>query len=814
MKSAPKSLEYQKNLSKNVLSSRLEWLKKLWSDWQARFFFAILILGAIFILRAAGLLQIYELQAFDWYGQNPVESLLKIPVEEKLDDRIAIVEISETDIKNLATYPLEDKELADLLTKINRQKPLVIGLDIYRDLPVPKDNTVEYNRLQKIFAETDNLVGIEKVVGTHSPGIEPIRANSTLLRAGRVGANDQILDLDGFIRRTFLAITPANHFSEQLAGTQPNFIESFAIKIAAFYFNEHNLNVSQEPTNELRLGNTVLPQFLANDGGYVRADDSSYQVFINWRIPPKKWTKLSVVDVLKNNVPPDSFKDKIVLIGNTAPSSNDMFNVPYYRESFAAPSSVYGVEVQANIIKHLIDVAEGNRTVIKTIPNLWEWFWIVFWLCLSYRFIWAAGNTKQSKILFEEQTKPSSLLRADRFKSARFLFTAIAIVTILSLLLFIFTYGAYVFNKFWLPVIPPALAIVSTGVFTNIAVYIDKIERANQHLNFKVRERTQEIEYQKNLLNAKNASLNNTIKKLQDREEQLIAQDRLVNVGKLAENLCHELNNSLNIFISHSFMIEAELKEIKQQLETTITEQLLLIQKLEKEELPPELKAEIKLLSARINEVESESTEIMTELFEGCLPTIKKHAKLMSSIFKNMVFHGFGGKNPHNSELLNINQTITEAINTRTILLNKEDKNLGDFIKFNPDSQIEPFYLNSIDLKQVILNLINNAIDAIGTQEKKLGTDYKPLILISTLNCRDRVEIRVKDNGIGIPPSNLPLIFDRFFSQKEQFSTGLGLAIVQDIVEKKNKGSISVKSKQSAWTEFTISWPKIVKKLS
>ena len=209
-----------------------------------------------------------------------------------------------------------------------------------------------------------------------------------------------------------------------------------------------------------------------------------------------------------------------------------------------------------------------------------------------------------------------------------------------------------------------------------------------------------------------------------------MAQERLVTLGELIEGICHELNNSLNIFINYVSTIETNLKEVKTLNASLANQQLFLLKKIQESVTNPAISQELELISFKITKAETESQEIMLEIFELYFPTIKKHSNLMTSIFKNMIFHGIGSSQRKNQngieqELLDVNRVITQAIKVMTKALLKENKNIEEFIKFNGDGQIAPFYLNSTDFTQIIINLIKNAFDATNEKLLKEGTNYK-----------------------------------------------------------------------------------------
>ena len=169
------------------------------------FIFLGLIVGA----RVAGVLQLVEWHAFDLF--------LRLHPDEAPDERIVLIGIDEQDIRNAGQYPLSDQQLTDLLTTIQSYHPRVIGLDIYRDLPVEPGNSALTSTLQSL----DNLIGIEKV-------LPPTIAAPPALSKAQVGIADALPDHDGRQRRLLLG-------TQTLSDTLSEFRFSFAVLVAQRY---------------------------------------------------------------------------------------------------------------------------------------------------------------------------------------------------------------------------------------------------------------------------------------------------------------------------------------------------------------------------------------------------------------------------------------------------------------------------------------------------------------------------------------------------------------------------------------------------
>ncbi|MBA3923355.1 MAG: CHASE2 domain-containing protein, partial [Nostocaceae cyanobacterium] len=147
-------------------------------------------------IRMLGWLQPLELAAFDLsFRLRPTEAT---------DERIVIVSIEESDLTRLKQWPFSDAVLAKLLTQISQQKPKVIGLDLYRDLPVEPG----HEEITKVFKTTPNLIGIQKVIGDRfSSKVAPA---PILAQLGQISANDVVVDTDGVLRRGMLFPIPGD----------------------------------------------------------------------------------------------------------------------------------------------------------------------------------------------------------------------------------------------------------------------------------------------------------------------------------------------------------------------------------------------------------------------------------------------------------------------------------------------------------------------------------------------------------------------------------------------------------------------------
>ena len=398
--------------------------RQIW-EWRGVWTVAPSVATVAIALRVLGWLQPWELAALDQYFRwRPLEPT---------DERIVIVGISEADLKKLRQWPISDAVLAQLLEKLKTQKPRAIGLDLYRDLPVQPG----YPELAKVFQTTPNLIGIEKL--NEKDKTDTVAPPPELAKNGQVGANNVVVDLDGKLRRGLL--------SDVNDGQS---IPSFSFLLAGIYLQAQNILPQPSETNPkvFQWGKSVFRPFTSDDGGYVNADDGGYQILLNYRGPAKSFRMVSLGDVLENRIPADLMRDRIVLIGSTATSLNDFFYTPYSGDRITTPERTSGVEVQANLISHILSAALDGRPSIQTLPEPVEWLWILIWTGVGTSLTWRWRYTGGIRSLSWKRVGASFLAAGVLLGS---------------------TYIAFLWG-WWIPVIPPILGLVGSAIV--ITAYI------------------------------------------------------------------------------------------------------------------------------------------------------------------------------------------------------------------------------------------------------------------------------------------------------------------------------------------------------
>jgi adenylate cyclase len=336
--------------------------QKRWLPWKWLPAVAIGSTIAMGGLNLTGILQGPEWSVFDhFFQQRPLSTSEK---------QIVVVTVDEGDIVKAGQWPIPDQFLARAIQIIHAQKPAVIGLDIYRNLRVEPGGS----DLVKVFQSTSNLFGIEKLAEKSIP------PPTILSQKKQVGFSDQILDADGIVRRALLTMTTANQ--EVRLG--------LATQLALSYLNRQGI-VHQELDKEgkrVRLGKATFQRFEPNDGGYRNAQSGGYQILLNWRGPQEHFYTVSLREVLALQVPPEQWRDRIVLIGMVAESAKDEFLTPYSTNFFRAPRPMPGVFVHANIISQLLQAAQEGRASIQVWSDWLEWFWALGWALVGALLAW------------------------------------------------------------------------------------------------------------------------------------------------------------------------------------------------------------------------------------------------------------------------------------------------------------------------------------------------------------------------------------------------------------------------------------------
>jgi signal transduction histidine kinase len=195
-------------------------------------------------------------------------------------------------------------------------------------------------------------------------------------------------------------------------------------------------------------------------------------------------------------------------------------------------------------------------------------------------------------------------------------------------------------------------------------------------------------------------------------------------------------------------------------------------------------------------------------MLTGNLERIAEHGKRADGIVKSMLEHSRGGTGERRE--VDLNGLVDEALNLAYHGARAQDQDFNITLERDFDTAIAPIELAPQEMTRVVLNLFGNGFYAAG-KGRRDGAEpgFRPTLRVTTHDFGNAVEIRVRDNGLGIPPEIKDKLFQPFFTTKPTGEgTGLGLSISWDIVTQQHGGTIEVDSSVGAYTEFTIRLPR------
>lgn len=384
----------------------------------------LLVFLAIVGVRRSGNLEFLELPAYDWFVRLQHDASL-------LDPRITVVRVSEKDLLSTGQWPLTDEILAQALTILIREKPRAIGLDLFRDIPVPPGTET----LNTLLRENPNIIVTMKF---GEGGVPP---PPVLKGTEQVSFNDILVDPGGVVRRGLLFLDDGDSVAY-----------SFALRIALLYLQAQGIVPQPDEHNpqHLRLGSVTFRPFEENDGGYVKADARGYQFLLDYQGPASAFRSYSLSNLLSGRVNPRAINDKIVLIGVTAQSVKDFFFTPYSR-GFAESQQVPGVFLHSLMISQLLRAGIEGVRPFATLTETREILWILLWCLLG------------------------GIIGLKAHSAWRFSFLGLAGVLLVGLT----AYLAFV-NRWWIPLAPPAVAFLLTAAL--VTAYVTSLERKERAL--------------------------------------------------------------------------------------------------------------------------------------------------------------------------------------------------------------------------------------------------------------------------------------------------------------------------------------------
>ena len=281
-----------------------------------------------------------------------------------------------------------------------------------------------------------------------------------------------------------------------------------------------------------------------------------------------------------------------------------------------------------------------------------------------------------------------------------------------------------------------------------------------------------------NELRERTTELSRSLEDLRTAQDRLVQTEKLASLGQLTAGIAHEIKNPLN-FVNNFSAVSVELID-------------------EMNEVFKDLKLDGK---------KREEIDELAHMLKGNLEKVVQHGKRADSIVKNMLLHSREGAGEHRPA--DINAIVEESLNLAYHGARAEKSGFNITLKRDLDPKAGMIDLYPQEITRVLLNLISNGFYA-ATKRKEAGVDgFEPTLSAATKNLGNSVEIRIRDNGTGIPSEVKEKMFNPFFTTKPAGEgTGLGLSMSHDIVVKQHGGKIDVNTEAGSFTEFIITLPR------
>ncbi len=314
----------------------------------------IMVLVVVMLIRIGG-----GMQSLEWMF---LDTMLRLRPVEKVDERVVIVGIDEKDIELVKQYPVPDKTIAELLTKLETYKPLAIGLDIFKNVPVEPGG----QQLAQVLQKNTNIIGIEKIL---PPGKTSLPQS---LPPERVGFVDLPNDGDSKNRRYLLYTPNPSNINEDKY--------SLALRLVRKYLKAERieLETGKNDQNTIMIRGIELPRIVQNFGGYVGVDDGGLSILMNFRNNSQPFHIVSLRNILNGTVDAKLLRDRIVLVGNRNTSAGDIFYTSAL-PNLKLSGQIYGIDYHAHVISQILSTAIDGRPMLNSWGDIGEYSWIFIW---------------------------------------------------------------------------------------------------------------------------------------------------------------------------------------------------------------------------------------------------------------------------------------------------------------------------------------------------------------------------------------------------------------------------------------------------
>ncbi len=320
----------------------------------------IVVTGTLLGVRHLGALQPLELNAYDL--------MVQLRPDPGPDPRLLIVEVTEQDINTIEKWPISDRTLAKAIAEIARLEPTAIGIDMLRTTPYEPGNAELVTQLKNPKVIPITFIGSSESERVPPPPNIPDK---------RVGFNDVVVDPDRIVRRNLM-----------LRGDGKRTVYSFSMRLAFAYFKSQKIASQKTEKNELQVDKTVFSKLRSDSGGYQNIDAAGYQVLLNYRSAENIAKTVTLTQVLEGKVDAKLVKGKIVLIGVTALSVNDLFFTPYSATT-SGNQPMPGVLIHATATSQILSAVLDGKGLFWYWDEWQEILWIAVWSavggCLAWR---------------------------------------------------------------------------------------------------------------------------------------------------------------------------------------------------------------------------------------------------------------------------------------------------------------------------------------------------------------------------------------------------------------------------------------------
>jgi two-component system NtrC family sensor kinase len=272
--------------------------------------------------------------------------------------------------------------------------------------------------------------------------------------------------------------------------------------------------------------------------------------------------------------------------------------------------------------------------------------------------------------------------------------------------------------------------------------------------------------------------LSQSLENLKSAQDRLVQTEKLASLGQLTAGIAHEIKNPLN-FVNNFSALSAELVGEMNDV----------------------------LAKAALDKPTRDELDDLAQMLKSNLEKVVQHGKRADSIVKNMLQHSREGSGEHRPA--DINAIVEESLNLAYHGARAEKASFSIALQRDLDPSVGMVDVYPQEITRVLLNLISNGFYAATKRKAEAGDGFEPMLSATTKNLGDKVEIRIRDNGTGIPEEVKEKIFNPFFTTKPAGEgTGLGLSMSHDIIVKQHGGSIDVETEPGVFTEFRIVLPR------